>query len=99
MGEYDSTSFPGRTTPDVSDGGDFRISGEIYEVGNEQLAALDEFEQVGVEYQRVSVVLDDGNPAEMYLHLSSSARQPRTRASVVRKDGNVASWSEGPVRP
>lgn len=95
MGEYDSTSFPGRTTPDVSIGGAFRIAGELYEVDGPLLAALDAFEAVGIEYDRQTVLLDDGQWAQMYLHLSSSARRPRPVALVVSHNGDIASWSEG----
>lgn len=94
--EYDSVSRPGRLVPDVSAGGEHRIAGELFEVGDDLLAALDLFERVGVDYERQTVALADGQLAQMYLHSPKSVRPARPALSLARIEGDVVSWSETP---
>lgn len=51
--------------PALLEGGEQRVSGELYRVGEELLAELDEFE--GPAYRRGSIVLEDGSEAVAYL--------------------------------
>jgi gamma-glutamylcyclotransferase (GGCT)/AIG2-like uncharacterized protein YtfP len=94
--EYDSISRPGRLVPDVSAGGEHRIAGELFAVDDALLAALDAFERVGVDYERQTVALADGQSAQMYLHSANSARPARPALSLARVEGDVVSWSEAP---
>lgn len=91
--EQASVSTPGRTTPSVSPGGAHRIAGEIYEVDDTVLAALDSFERVGLDYERRTVALADGHSASIYLRLASRP-EPRPATSFVHLDGDVVGWSE-----
>lgn len=64
-----SVSSPGKKTPAVFmrvASGHF-IQGELYEVDDDVLAALDELEQVGKNYDRVKVRLSDNSMAFMYV--------------------------------
>jgi gamma-glutamylcyclotransferase (GGCT)/AIG2-like uncharacterized protein YtfP len=90
--EQASVSAPGRTTPSVGTGGAHRIAGELYDVDDTLLAALDRFERVGTDYERRTVWLAGGASAQIYLH-SADRRPDRAPASF---DGNVAHWSEVP---
>ena len=92
--EYDSVSRPGRLVPDVSAGGTHRIAGELFEVDDDLLVALDAFERVGVDYERQTVVLADGRSVQMYLHSANSVRPTRLQLTLVRIEAEVVSWSE-----
>lgn len=65
-----------------------RISGEVYDVGNETLDVLDDFE--GKWFYREDVLLDNGSKAAMYF---LSAQVPCERYSVIGS-GN---WMDYPV--
>ncbi len=67
MRQNPSKSSPGNFTPGVRDEGSAHIAGEIFLVSDDHLAALDEFEDVGVEYTRKSIILEDGTEAGIYL--------------------------------
>ena len=92
--EYNSVSRPGRLVPDVSAGGRHRIAGELFEVDDDLLVALDAFERVGVDYERQTVVLADGRSVQMYLHSANSVRPTRLQLTLVRIEAEVVSWSE-----
>lgn len=94
--EYASVSRPGRLVPDVSAGGEHRIAGELFEVGDDLLTALDAFERVGIDYERKAIALADGQSAQMYLHSANSVRPARPTLSLARVEGDVVSWSETP---
>jgi len=94
LDECDSVSAPGRTVPSVSAGGTHRIVGELYEVGDSLLAALDTFERVGVDYEREPVALDDGKTAFIYVRAASSKRPARPEPAFAMLVANVAGWSE-----
>jgi len=95
MGEYESLTFQGRSTPDVRAGGTMRLAGELYEVDDTLLAELDAFERVGIEYVRTTTILDDGSSADIYLHAPSTAAPVGAGTTRgIRLDGNIARWSE-----
>lgn len=50
--------------PALFDGGERRISGELYVASSADIARLDEFE--GTDYERRPVVLEDGRRAQAY---------------------------------
>lgn len=95
MAEYASVSRPGRLAPDVRPGGACRIAGEIYEVDEERLAALDRFERVGVDYHRTVIALGDGTVAQAYLGAPEGRRPANPAGRFVSVVDGVASWSEG----
>jgi gamma-glutamylcyclotransferase (GGCT)/AIG2-like uncharacterized protein YtfP len=53
--------------PALVDGGVARVRGEVYEVGDVQLDALDRFEGIEGPWHRSRIRLDDGREAEAYL--------------------------------
>jgi gamma-glutamylaminecyclotransferase len=53
-----------------------RVCGEIYRVDAALLAALDRFEDVPNEYERVMIKLSDGSEAQAYLYRGDAARLP-----------------------
>jgi gamma-glutamylcyclotransferase (GGCT)/AIG2-like uncharacterized protein YtfP len=59
---YDLGHFPA-----LVDGGGQRVAGELYEVGDACLAALDRLEGHPRFYFRSSIVLDSGDVVETYL--------------------------------
>ena len=69
---HDLGAFPAMVA-----GGVHAIVGEIYEVDDVTLAALDRLEGVPTFYQRVSIALADGGTAETYTRTSAQvARCP-----------------------
>lgn len=48
-------------------GGSQAVLGELYRVGSELLASLDEFEEVPTLYQRVAITLDDVRSAQAWV--------------------------------
>jgi gamma-glutamylcyclotransferase (GGCT)/AIG2-like uncharacterized protein YtfP len=66
--EFASQSAPGCFTPGLLDG-IYHIIGELYELDEPHLAALDEFEEEGVQYARKPVFLEDGSSAQTYFFI------------------------------
>lgn len=66
--EFASQSAPGCFTPGLLDG-NYHIIGELYELDAAHLAALDEFEEEGVQYARKPVFLEDGSSAQTYFFI------------------------------
>lgn len=66
--EFASQSAPGCFTPGFLNGENY-IVGELYEVDAAHLAALDEFEEEGVQYARKPVFLEDGSSAQTYFFI------------------------------
>jgi gamma-glutamylcyclotransferase (GGCT)/AIG2-like uncharacterized protein YtfP len=62
---YDLVDMGG--LPVMVSGGSTSVVGELYEVGEETLAALDNLEGHPIWYTRTNVVLADGLTAETYL--------------------------------
>jgi gamma-glutamylaminecyclotransferase len=52
------------------------VSGEVYRVDAELLAALDRFEDVPNEYERAAIRLSDGREAQAYLYRGPTAHLP-----------------------
>lgn len=69
MRQFDSSSSKGKFSPATIRGGQGYIQGEVYEVDNEGLKALDELEGNGIHYQREEIWLDDNSKAWMYILL------------------------------
>lgn len=68
-----SSSSPDRYTPSVyriADG--FHIAGELYRVNDDVLRHLDDLEQVGVNYDREEIDLQNRSRAWMYLKRDTS---------------------------
>jgi gamma-glutamylcyclotransferase (GGCT)/AIG2-like uncharacterized protein YtfP len=59
---YDLGAFPALVR-----GGEHAVVGEVYEVDEPTLAALDRLEEHPEYYRRTRIVLDDGTPVETYL--------------------------------
>lgn len=59
---YNLGTFPG-----LVDGGEYAVVGEVYEVDEPTLAALDRLEGHPRFYRRTSIVLEDGTHVETYL--------------------------------
>jgi gamma-glutamylcyclotransferase (GGCT)/AIG2-like uncharacterized protein YtfP len=59
--------------PAMLPGGALRVYGELYEVNEDTLRALDRLEEVPDYYERKTITLADGSQAQSYL-------MPRTRA-------------------
>ena len=91
MEQFNSSSSPGKQTPAVRKGGSARISGEIYEVDAEGLAALDRLEQNGIRYQREEVPLSDGTEAWIYL-LIAEETPSATQDRILTADDGRQSW-------
>lgn len=60
-------SYPGLVRTGDGEAG-LSIRGEIYQIGEELLAALDRFESVPLEYVRETIKLADGGEAQTYLY-------------------------------
>jgi gamma-glutamylcyclotransferase (GGCT)/AIG2-like uncharacterized protein YtfP len=91
MEQFNSSSSPGKQTPAVRKGGSARISGEIYEVDAEGLAALDRLEQNGIRYQREEVPLSDGTEAWIYLLIAKDTTSA-TQDRILTADDGRQRW-------
>ena len=91
MEQFNSSSSPGKQTPAVRKGGSARISGEIYDVDAEGLAALDRLEQNGIRYQREEVPLSDGSMAWIYLLIADDTPSATQNRILTAEDGSQ-SW-------
>jgi len=60
--------------PALFEGGATAVEGEVYEVTDEHLAALDRFEGVPRLYERIAVRLEDGDMVEGYVQRGRSHR-------------------------
>jgi gamma-glutamylaminecyclotransferase len=56
--------------PAMLSGGTTAVDGEIFDVAETQLPALDRFEETPHLYQRLRIELDDGTFAESYLYVA-----------------------------
>ena len=91
MEQFNSSSSPSKQTPAVRKGGSARISGEIYDVDAEGLAALDRLEQNGIRYQREEVPLSDGSMAWIYLLIADDTPSATQNRILTAEDGSQ-SW-------
>lgn len=71
--QFPSQSAPGHITPGLKKHGNDCIKGELYVMDDECLAVLDQFEDVGGEYERSRIMLDDGSYAWAYFLLAEKA--------------------------
>lgn len=69
--EFASQSAPGCFTPGLLAGGTSFVEGELYAMDDAHLAALDAFEEEGIEYKRVELALSCGRAAWSYLYIGS----------------------------
>ena len=78
------TPFPG-----LVEGGETRIKGELYEIGENALARLDEYE--GDDYSLVEVALNNGQTALAYAYTGQDI--PVTPAHpYIRATGDLREW-------
>lgn len=82
---YDLGAFPG-----LVEGGSVAVTGEVYEVSEETLAALDRLEGHPTFYRRTAITLDGGALASAYLlplhHVEGRAAIPGGCWRTYRKD-------------
>jgi gamma-glutamylcyclotransferase (GGCT)/AIG2-like uncharacterized protein YtfP len=64
---------PGEFFPGVTANGAGFVRGELYEVSDTLLAALDRFEDAGTDYERRPVTLQNGAKAWMYVFINRDA--------------------------
>src|SRR5690606_2960739 len=69
-----SQSTPGNITPGLKKRGNDCIRGELFVMDDECLSVLDQFEDVGGEYERSRVMLDDGSYAWAYFLLAEKPK-------------------------
>ena len=62
--------------PAMVEGGTCAVVGEVYEVDDETLKALDRLEGHPIFYQRMPVLLDDGDEVVAYLLRGSTGGKP-----------------------
>lgn len=76
--EFASRSAPGNCTPGLH-AGEHIVQGELYVVDDTMMDVIDDFEDVGVEYKRVSVDLVSGDRAWTYVYIGERefADQPQ----------------------
>jgi gamma-glutamylaminecyclotransferase len=78
--------------PTLALGGACHIQGEVYEIGEDTLKMLDEYE--GENYRRITVPLESGQEAIAYLYegadIETQAVHPR-----IRINGDTAEWIVG----
>ncbi len=67
--EFASKSAPGHFTPGLLADGKHMVHGELYVVNDHLLDVLDDFEDEGTEYKRVSVDLMGGERAWTYIFI------------------------------
>lgn len=99
MLQFNSSSSPGKQTPAVKKGGQGFVQGEIYEVDQAGLDALDQLEQNGVRYQREEVEMQDRSTAWMYILIADdepSLQQDRINFNPTTK---AYSWKREDPRP
>ena len=90
MLQFNSSSSPGKQTPGVKHRGQGYVKGEVYEVDDEGLAALDKLEQNGVRYQREEIDMQDGSKAWMYILIVDD--QPSEQQDRINFENCVYSW-------
>lgn len=86
MIQFPSSSMPGHVTPGLRKNGNACISGEVFQVDDDLLAILDNFEAVGTEYERGKVMLSDGSQAWAYFLLAEKPACPKGTPSFIVHD-------------
>lgn len=100
MVQFNSSSTPGRFTPGVFAGPidgatSARILGEVYDVDEGGLEALDRLENVGVNYDRVSVPILGQGDAQMYIKRRDGRDFVTASPFIVCANG-AYNWTEKP---
>lgn len=90
MLQFNSSSSPGKQTPAVLRGGDGFIKGEVYKVGDDGLAKLDDLEQNGVRYQREEIEMQDGTMAWIYVLIIDE--DPSYNQDRILFENKIYSW-------
>lgn len=89
--QFPSQSSPGNITPGMVKNGTECVMGELYIVDDECLAILDEFEDVGREYERSRIMLEDGSQAWAYFLIAQKPECPQGVPSFIRYNEDVQS--------
>lgn len=89
-----SLQSPGNTYPAVTKNGIHKISGEIYEVDDDTLIALDRLENVGSRYTRELVDFDDGSRAFMYINIDPDLVSLPSSANIVQTGDQILEWKD-----
>lgn len=94
MVQFPSVSSPGNLTPGLLKNGSHCISGELYMVSDHGLEVLDQLEQVGFEYERSKVMLEDGSQAWTYFLIAKKDQCPKGTPAFVLEDSvtQTLSW-------
>lgn len=92
--QFPSQSSPGNITPGLKKHGNDCIEGELYVMDDDCLAVLDQFEDVGGEYERSRVMLSDGSYAWAYFLLAEKPQCPEGTPSfiVIDEQTRTAFW-------
>ena len=92
--QFPSQSAPGHITPGLKKHGNDCIAGELYVMDDECLSVLDHFEDVGGEYDRSRIMLDDGSYAWAYFLLAEKPECADGTPSFIAMDETTrtASW-------
>lgn len=90
--EFASQSAPGCFTPGLLAGGTSFVEGELYSMDDAHLAALDAFEEEGIEYKRVELALSCGRAAWSYLYIGSRKLIETPRYIAFDATGLTSRW-------
>ena len=94
--QFPSQSSPGNVTPGMKKHGSACVRGELYLVDDDVLAMLDTFEDVGREYERSRIMLDDGSYAWAYFLLATKTDCKKGTPSFIgREDETVSVYWDG----
>lgn len=93
--QFPSGSSPGNITPGLKKHGNDCIEGELYVLDDDCLAVLDHFEDVGGEYERSRIMLDDGSYAWAYFLLAEKPECEEGTPSFIMldKDTRTVFWN------
>tara|TARA_B100000780_G_scaffold257518_1_gene207417 strand:+ start:1976 stop:2491 length:516 start_codon:yes stop_codon:yes gene_type:complete len=91
--QFPSQSSPGHVTPGLKKHGNDCISGELYLLDDECLAILDDFEDVGREYERSRIMLHDNSYAWAYFLLAEKPQCAEGTPSFIVRDEATQSVS------
>lgn len=86
MVQFPSTSSPGNVTPGLRRNGQSCIAGEVFQVDDDLLDILDEFEGVGEEYERGKIMLADGSKAWAYFLIAKKGECAQGTPSFIDRD-------------
>jgi len=93
MVQFPSISSPGNFTPGLVKNGSSCIAGELYMVSDHGMEVLDQLEQVGFEYERSKVMLDDGSQAWTYFLLAKKDQCPKGTPNFINENDAEQTWN------